>query len=75
MSKFNDAHQEPTIDMQYINVLLLEPNLTKRGSKKGLNYVFFRNYATGSGQKIPEMVKSNSAHQELSIEVRFATLA
>ena len=39
--------------------------------KRGNFYVFFRNYATGSGQKSPEMVKFNSAHRELSIKGRY----
>ena len=53
----------------------LEAKFTKNTLKKGLFYAFFRFQATGSGRKIPEMIKFNSAHQELSIEVRFITVS
>ena len=72
-SKFNPAHQEPFIEVQYVSVTLREPDLVKT-LKKGIFYVFFRFYGTGSDRTQPEVPNFNSAHQTASIEVLYASV-
>ena len=54
-------------------------NVAKKRAKNNLtnavNFEFFQIYATRSGQKYPQTLKFNPAHQGLSIEVHNITVA
>ena len=67
MVKFNSARQERSIEGCNISVSQLEAKFLNY-TKKGLFYVFFRIYGTGSGGENRKWSNLSSRGQNLSIE-------